>query len=92
MQKFSIYLCIRNAQEEQSPRPVGWNPPGLAELPGLERQASGVRRRPPEAGAPQEWFSTGEARGFVTSALAGWFTGLRELTTEVNQSNGCFLS
>ena len=45
MREFSIYLCIRNAQEEQSPRPVGWNPSGLVELPRLRRRASGVRLR-----------------------------------------------
>jgi hypothetical protein len=33
MQEFSIYLCTRNAQEEQSPRPVGWNPGTPQELP-----------------------------------------------------------
>ena len=33
MQEFSIYLCIRNAQEEQSPRPLGWNPRTPQELP-----------------------------------------------------------
>jgi four helix bundle protein len=37
MQKFSIYLCIRNAQEEQSPRPVDWNRETLQELPDSYR-------------------------------------------------------